>query len=104
MVTCMNEIVVIKCPSCGREYLPVEIYVPSAFFGNPDVIKRDTEGHIVGVVGKSLDTKETFTCEGCNTKFKIDASINFSTIEEKSNETFDTFVSRNNVKYTVDEF
>ena len=43
----MNDIEVIKCPVCGREYLPVEIFVPNAFFGEPDVVKRDTEGNIV---------------------------------------------------------
>ena len=35
---------VIKCPQCGAEYLPGEIYMPGSLIGQPDEVVRDSFG------------------------------------------------------------
>lgn len=69
----------IKCPYCGREYLPSEIYIPEYFFGKQFNIVRNDEQQIVGFNGKDMDLKETFTCENCENIFEIESQITFKT-------------------------
>lgn len=78
---------IIKCPVCGAEYLPAEIYIPDAFFGRPTDIEKD---HITGAIrtyfGSAMDRNENYTCDYCNTPFSITAKINFITaVDEKIN-------------------
>ena len=82
----------ITCPNCGREYLPAEIFVPNAFFGNPKIIMRDDLGKIEHFINSSLDDSESYICDSCNKKFNVTAKISFSTelaenFEEESNTT-----------------
>ena len=75
----------IKCPNCGREYLPVEIYIPDAFFGNPNDIEREYgTGKIIHYMGQNMDLVEHYTCDYCNTPFKVVAKVQFSSyVEDK---------------------
>jgi uncharacterized OB-fold protein len=75
----------IKCPNCGREYLPAEIYIPNAFFGKPEDIEREFgTGRILHYIGKNMDTVEHYVCDACNTAFKVVAKVQFSTyVEDK---------------------
>lgn len=76
----------IKCPNCGREYLPAEIYVPFAFFGKPKMIVRDIDQSILDYMGSGLDVKERYICDSCNTTFDVVANISFKTyVNEKYN-------------------
>ena len=68
---------IIQCPKCGREYLPAEIFVPHAFFGNPFDIVRDVYGKILDYDGTSIDAAETYTCDKCNTLFQVRAKMTF---------------------------
>ncbi len=72
-----NKFVVIECPNCGYEYLPAELFIPNAVFGNPGDIQRDESGKIIDFTGTSLDTKEVYTCDKCGKTFTIDAKMNF---------------------------
>ena len=45
---------VIKCPHCGREYLPVEIFYPTSFFGKPTNVYRDEQGKIENISGDDM--------------------------------------------------
>lgn len=74
-----RKLTVITCPTCGREYLPAEIFIPDAFFGKPYSIDRDSEGKIIDYEGNSLDTSESYYCEKCNTPFIINSKITFDT-------------------------
>lgn len=74
-----RKFAVITCPICGREYLPAEIYIPKAFFGNPNSIQRDIEGKIIDFDGNTIDSVETFYCEKCNKPFSVNAKILFDT-------------------------
>lgn len=77
----------IRCPHCGWEYLPGEIYYPNDFVGKPWNIIRDAQGNILGYDGDDMNTAEYFQCEHCNKEFKVDASITFRT--ESTNNVFD---------------
>lgn len=77
---------VIICPVCGCEYLPIEIFVPSSFFGKLNFIRRDENGKIKYFLGEEPDYIEYFKCGNCNNTFKIFANIQYNTqIEDKLN-------------------
>ena len=69
----------IKCPCCGTEYLPEEIYVPGAFFGHPSDIEKTYYGKISTFMGKSIDPVETYKCDSCGHTFTVEAQIKFNT-------------------------
>ena len=69
---------IIKCPHCGKEYLPVEIFYPNSFFGKPTEIYRNEEGEIENIQGTDMDLCETYICDDCRTLFKVDADITFT--------------------------
>ena len=78
---------VIKCPACGTEYLPKEIFIPKNFFGhNLYDIQRDESGKLFNVNSDDMDLQEIFQCEKCNKYFKVTADIRFTEdVEEKMN-------------------
>lgn len=80
----MNKII---CPNCSREYLPGEIYLPKHFTGQPTNVSRDVYGKIVWVDGYDQDLEESFICEGCGKKLKINARIDYKVELDSSNET-----------------
>ena len=74
----------IKCPVCGREYHPAEIYLPNSFFGRPkDIIRDSYSGKIDYFIGKDMDLVERYVCDKCNTLFKVIAKVQFNTFEDK---------------------
>lgn len=72
----------IICPCCGAEYLPVEIFIPKAFFGKPTRIIKDENHKIIDVVGPKQNFKEEYICDYCNTPFKVLAKTQFVTKSE----------------------
>ena len=80
-----DKINVIKCPHCGYEYLPAEIFYPNRFFGNPTNIIRDNDGKILNFDGDSLDIYETYTCDKCNEPFKVATRVMFLATPDKTN-------------------
>lgn len=84
---------IIKCPHCGAEYLPSEIYVPNAMFGRPEDIVRDSLGRLLYEdyqAGKEPDMFEHFTCDYCDKPFVIEATITYKTKEEEPEKDFGT--------------
>lgn len=72
----------IKCPRCGREYTPAEIFIPDAFFGRPTTIERDANtGKITNFYGRDMDLSEQYICDKCDTPFKINTKLQFITTE-----------------------
>ena len=49
----------IRCPHCGCEYLPAEIYLPNDFLGYPTNIIKDEKGEILGLLGPNGSGKST---------------------------------------------
>lgn len=69
----------IKCPHCGREYLPCEIYYPNDFLGNAGEIFKDENGKIITYSGDNMNLDEIFTCD-CGCEFKVSAHISFTAV------------------------
>ncbi len=86
----------IRCPHCGWEYLPAEIYYPEDFLGNPSNIIKDEKGDVIGFDGEDMNTVETFYCEHCGKQFTVDASITFKTnaVHDIFDEDEDEYVSK----------
>lgn len=85
---------VIRCPLCGAEYLPGEIYMPGSLIGQPDEIVKDSFGRILyedyGTATREPDMIEHFTCEYCEKPFVIEAAITYRTKEEAPENDFST--------------
>ena len=100
-----EKLTVIKCPYCGWEYLPAEIFVPKGFFGKPKYVERTPRGRIIDYSGTTLDPIEYYTCDLCNTKFRIKADIRFNTsINHRTNfnEDFSLKSKKNNLFLSED--
>ena len=69
----------VKCPHCGTEYLPEEIYTPKGFFGHPADIERTYDGRINTFMGRSIDPYETYKCDACGHAFTVEAQVRFIT-------------------------
>ena len=70
---------IISCPTCGKEYLPAELFIPSYFMGRLRFVERDEYNKIVSIVGENMDLHETFTCDCCNQLFHVNCEITFTT-------------------------
>ena len=42
-----KKITTIKCPHCGYEYVPAEIFMPTDIEGKPDSIVKDVLGKVL---------------------------------------------------------
>ena len=81
-----GKLSIIKCPHCGWEYLPGEIYLPEELSGRPDNIVRDALGKIIYadyVEDLEPDTTEHFVCENCGRSFVIEATTTYKTKPEE---------------------
>ena len=58
---------IIKCPKCGWEYLPEEIFIN--VLGKPKNVLRDKDGRILFFDGESMELQETYICDNCNCTF-----------------------------------
>ena len=76
--------VLIKCPHCGWEYLPCEIFYPDDMLGNAADVVRDSEGKILYYDGDSMNLEETYCCDNCGTTFSVSGAVTFKTkVEEE---------------------
>ncbi len=69
-----NDKVIIKCPYCGAEYLPSEIFYPEDFIPEVDVIK-DEAGKIVVHDRITNEAYEEYTCDVCDHTFKVKMKV-----------------------------
>ncbi len=84
---------IIKCPHCGAQYLPAEIYMPGAFLGRPEDLVKDSFGKILYEDyqdNKEPDMIEHFICEYCDKPFVIEATITYKTMAEEPEKDFST--------------
>ena len=61
----------IKCPNCGAEYLPSEIFYPNDFLGKPNHIYKTVDGEILDIDGPAQKFNEEFICDYCNKPLNI---------------------------------
>ena len=82
----LHKTPVIKCPHCGCEYLPGEIYLPGALIGQPDDLVKDSLGKIIYEDYSTKDKEpaliEHFECEHCEKPFIIEAVVTYKAKKE----------------------
>jgi hypothetical protein len=82
----VHKTAVIKCPHCGAEYLPGEIYMPNSIIGQPDEVVKDSLGKIIyedySTPDREPSLTESFTCEYCEKPFVIEAIVTYKAKEE----------------------
>lgn len=93
----------IKCPYCGTEYLPSEIYYPEYFLGQEKNIERDALGNVVYYDGVDANPIETFVCNKCEKQFKVVADIKFNVYEDNCNNLNEDYYTLKPVKLFLDE-
>lgn len=79
----------IKCPHCGAEYMPAEIFYPKEFFGFPDV-EKDESGRILHVCGEPMSLESEYSCDYCGKRFVAKASVSFSSESSEFDEEYGT--------------
>lgn len=85
---------VIRCPHCGSEYLPGEIYLPGSIIGHPDEVIRDSLGKIIyedySTEAHEPDLIEHFVCEHCEKPFVVEAAVTYKIKKESPENDFST--------------
>ena len=85
---------IIRCPHCGGEYLPGEIYMPGDLIGQPDDVVKDSLGKIIYEDYSTEDREpklvEHFICDYCNKPFIVEASVTYRAKEEAPENDFTT--------------
>lgn len=86
---------IIKCPHCGAEYLPAEIYYPDEFLGKPsDINKVHNTGKLDYYSGKSMNPHEEYVCDYCGTRFYVEAIVSFKTSVDKCADTSNLYKTK----------
>lgn len=90
----IHKSAIIKCPHCGAEYLPGEIYMPGSIIGQPDEVVKDSLGRIIYEdyysQSREPDLNEQFICEYCEKPFVIEAVVSYKTSAEAPEKDFST--------------
>ena len=83
---------VIRCPHCGAEYLPGEIYIPGSLIGQPDEVIKDSFGKIIYedyyTDTREPDMIEHFICDYCEKPFVIEATVTYKSMAEEPEKDF----------------
>lgn len=90
----MNTFNFVKCPHCGYQYVPGEIFNPKHFLGQPRDIVRNNIGEILGYEGLVMDTVETYTCDNCEKDFKVIAKISFTYETSDTNKSLEPEITK----------
>ena len=77
--------VVIRCPHCGYEYVPAEIFMPGELVGNPETVIRDALGK---VIYQEYDDEEMpaqiehYVWDNCGKPFIVEPVITYKVRKE----------------------
>lgn len=85
---------IIKCPHCGAEYLPGELYHLGSLIGQPTDIVKDSFGRILyedyEPATKEPDMAEHYTCDYCDKPFIVEATVTYKSMTEAPEKDFST--------------
>lgn len=82
---------VIKCPHCGASYTNSEIFYPEDLLGTQVDIVKDDKGEIITYNGEPPTLTQSYTCDKCNKKFKVNAKLTFVITPESEYDFEDIF-------------
>ena len=66
---------IILCPSCNAQYAPEEIF--TSLLNHNQIIKKDIDPHELIDYNINDCCEEIYTCDYCNTTFKVNAKLQF---------------------------
>ena len=75
----------IKCPHCGYEYTPADIFMPGDLIGEPKTVIRDALGKIIYLeYDKDSEpmTSEKYFCDNCDKPFIVEPVITYKVKKE----------------------
>ena len=72
-----DKIKLIKCPKCGYEYHPAEIFFPDDILGKPNQIIRNENNEIEFITGDNPELTNQFVCYNCETMLEIEAKVSY---------------------------
>lgn len=97
------ELKYIKCPICGAEYLPAEIFLPNSIIGKPTDIEKSEFGKIVYYSDTQYDTAETYICDYCNKAFKVRSRLSFEVEKDSKNDFTEDYCTELPRQISLDE-
>lgn len=76
---------VIKCPHCGYEHVPAEIFMPGELIGRTKTVIRDALGKIIYV--EYYDEEEPiattkYFCDNCDRPFVVEPVVSYKVSKE----------------------
>ncbi len=76
---------VIRCPHCGMEYTPADIFMPGDLIGEPENVVKDALGKII-YQEYDKDNEpgqvEHFVCDACGKPFTVEPIITYKVKKE----------------------
>ena len=81
---------VIKCPYCGAEYLPSEIFMSEDLLDKTYTIHKSKEGIIEFAEGDDAELLESYICDYCDKQFKVYANIEYVSMKDDIEEEYVT--------------
>lgn len=87
----MEENNFIKCPYCGTEYLPGEIFYPKHYLGQPKDVEKSLSGEILIADGIPQCCSEEYACDKCGKSFKVLVSHSYTVSKLDENNFDDDF-------------
>lgn len=72
-----KEYAKIRCPYCGTEFLPSEIYLRDYYLGKANSVERDEKNKVINSQGINQDMDEEFKCDFCDKKFVVEGFVNY---------------------------
>ena len=94
---------VIKCPNCGAEYLPSEIYYRDEISGKAMGIQKDETGKILNFTDKDYTPVEHYECDICGEKLTVTVTTTY-TVDSKKKLTNETLIKKDTKStYILDE-
>ena len=75
----------IRCPHCGYEYTPAEIFMPGDFLGRPESLIRDALGKIIYLEYEEDNEplqSEQYICDNCDKPFVVEPVISYKVKKE----------------------
>ena len=76
---------VIRCPHCGMEFAPAEIFMPGDLIGEPTTVLRDALGKIIyqeSDEGNEPAQVGHYVCDECGKSFIVEPVITYKVKKE----------------------
>ena len=92
----IKDLPIIKCPVCGQEYLPSELFLPEAVFGKQYDITKSDSGEIKFYLGDDPELDEEYICDGCGSKLKVHMNMTFNVEANKEENYSEEYITKIN--------